>query len=373
MTKTILKLILSASGFFTFIPKIAEAHEAYVLPKDYFWKEIRGPLNTEAFSALTNKHNLLLAVTIASCILIALFLNSLFRLTKIGSKLHRSVERLAPIGPFLVRIAISAAFFFGATQNSFLGAELSISELPFAHLMQIALYVASFMIFFGLFTEIAAFIGLVVFTAGFFAFGMYLVTYFNYLGELIILLLFGTRKFSFDQLLFGRLKGWRRKWEPYETTLIRVFYGIALIFAGITVKLLHADLTLRVIRDWHLTQFHWLFPSDPMLVVLGAGLAEAVIGIFIAFGFELRFTVLISLFYITLSLFYFKELVWPHILLYGISLNLLVQPEILTLDHFLFKRERKIKSVWQRFISSHRNIGDTDGKTAGMIRLFRKI
>ncbi|GBD34292.1 hypothetical protein HRbin35_00002 [bacterium HR35] len=65
-------------------------------------------------------------------------------------------------------------------------------------------------------------------------------------------------------------------------------------------------------------------------------------------------TVLISLFYITLSLIYFKELVWPHILLYEISLNLLVQPEILTLDHFIFERHRKEKSILQRLISPHR-------------------
>ena len=350
------KLLFTIAGLAALLPSIAYAHEAYVLPKNFFWQAIKGPLNTEAFSALTNKHDLLLTLTITGWVLLFILLNFLFRLTKIGSKAHKAIERLAPIGPLFVRVAIAGAFFFGAKSGSFLGPELSISDLPLAHIMQWAIYLISFMILFGIFTEAAAAIGLIVFTAGFTVFGAYLITYMNYLGELIVLLLFGTRKWSLDKLLFGKLQNWRRKWEPYETTIIRVFYGVALIYAGITVKLLHADLTLRVISD-----FHWLFPSDPLLIVLGAGIAEAVIGLFIAIGFELRMTVLISLFFISLSLLYFKELVWPHILLYGISLNLILQPEIFTLDHILFKRQRRLKSVWRRLTSSHREIGATDG------------
>jgi len=345
--------------FSALTPLFVYAHEAYVLPHDFFWHGLAQPADPRAFMALANPSDLILTLEITAGILLLIILNFLFRLSRPGKSVHSWFERFSWLGPIFVRVAIASAFFFGAKSGAFLGPELSISLLPLSEVMRWGLYLASAMIFFGIFTEVAAIIGLVIFTTGLFVFGAYLLTYFNYLGELIVLFIFGMRKWSFDRAMFGPLKAWRAKIEPYGTTIVRIFYGFALIYAGITVKFLHPDLTLRVVNDWHLTQFHWLFPSDPLLVVLGGGLAEAAIGLFIMLGFEMRMTVLISLFYITLSLLYFRELVWPHILLYGISFNLIIQPETLTLDHLIFSRARKIKSVWRRLISSHKEAGET--------------
>lgn len=337
------------------LPFVVLAHEAYVVPKDFFWREIAKPIDPQAFIvALKNPHDVVIAFQVILGVLIVIFLNFLFRQTRLGTKTSEFFERFSFLGPLFVRFAIAAAFFFGALSGAFLGPELSIANMPFAESMRWGIYLSSIMIAFGFFTEVAAFMGLVIFSVGFFVFGAYLITYLNYLGELIVLALFGMRRWSFDGIFFGKLTAWRARWEPYETTIVRVAYAIALMFAGITVKFLHPDLSLRVVTDWHLTQFHWLFPSDPYLIVLGAGLAEAAIGFFILVGFEMRMTVFITLFYITLSLIYFQELVWPHILLYGISLNLIVQPEILTLDHILFERHREEKSIIQRILSPHR-------------------
>lgn len=331
-------------------PALVSAHEAYVLPTAFFWEEIHKPVSLVAFKSLENPADLAVALYITLGVLTVLFLNFLFRLSRPGRATHRFIERFAGAGPVLVRIAIASAFFFGAKSGAFLGPELPLSAIHSAAFLTYALYAISVMIFLGIFTELAAFAGLIIFTVGFVTFGAYLVTYLNYLGELIVLFIFGTRRFSLDRVLLGPLANWRARLKPYETTIVRVFYGAALIYAGITVKFLHPELTLRVVNDWNLTQFHWLFPSDPLLVVLGGGLAEAVIGLFILIGFEMRMTVLVSLFYITLSLLFFRELVWPHILLYGISFNLLLQPETFTLDHLIFKRRRREKSIWQRII-----------------------
>jgi len=344
------------SVVFFFVYKTLEAHEAYVLPHDTFWSVLNGPFNNLAFQAFKNSHNIYTALIIASSVLVLLALNFLFRQTNLGQKVHRFFESFAHFGPQFVRISIALALFFSALSYSFLGPELGIDALPYASLMRVALFAVSIMIALGLFTEIAAFMGLVVFASGFYYFGSYFITYSNYLGELIVLLLFGMRVFSVDKYIFGRL-GHLQSFEKYETLIVRVLYGVALIYAGITVKLLHPELTIEVINDWNLTQFHWLFPSDPLLVTFGAGVVETIIGLFIIFGFEMRLTILISLFYITLSLAYFRELVWPHLLLYGISFNLLVQPETFTLDHILFKHHRKSKSWWKRIFLPHNSRG----------------
>ncbi len=318
--------------------KIASAHEAYVLPDGSFWEGIKEPLNAHVFSALQNPNNLKVAIIIAVSVWLLLGLNFFFRRSQIGQKTHMFFERFAKFGPHFVRIAIAAALFFSATSNSFLGPELHAGLLPYAQFTRIILLCISLMIAVGIFTELAALLGIVIYIIGLFVYGPYIFTYFNYLGELIVLLLFGLRSFSADGYLFGPLKRFRSL-AKYETVIIRAFYGLALIYAAITVKLLHPELTVSVVNIWHLNQYHWLFPSDPLLITLGAGIVEIVIGLFILVGFQMRLTILISLFYITLSLLFFRELVWPHFLLYGISLSLLVQPEIFAIDNLLFRRK----------------------------------
>jgi uncharacterized membrane protein YphA (DoxX/SURF4 family) len=197
------------------------------------------------------------------------------------------------------------------------------------------------MLLFGFLIELAVALGLFIIIIGFFYFGIYLFTYLSFMGVLLSYLLFGARHWSCDLLLFGPVKGIRAKWKPYKSTVVRVFYGLGLIFTGFSVKFLHPDISLRVVNEWHLTQFHWLFPSDPLLLVLGAGIVEIVVGFFIVVGFEMRMTTLINLFYFTLSMCYFRELLWPHLLLYGIAIGLMVQPENFSLDHIFFKRSRK--------------------------------
>jgi len=344
-----LALALSAAAA---APLAALAHEAYVLPRDEFWRGIHEPLNPMAIQALKDPTNLHITLLIFVGTCIALGLNFLFRSTPLGAKVHAFPERFAFLGPIFVRAAIAGALFFGAMGSDFLGPELQMGQMPFPSLIRWSIIAASVLIAVGFLTEIAAIVALAIFAVAFAVFGSYLFTYFNYFGELLVLALFGMRKWSVDARLFGALKRWTH-WEKYGTTIVRVCYGFALLFAGITVKFLHPELTMRVVNEWHLTQFHLLFPSDPLLVTLGGGLAEAAIGIFIIFGFEMRLTVLISLFYITLSLLYFRELVWPHLLLYGISLNLLVQPEVLTLDHMFFDEHRKKMPWWHRPFKPH--------------------
>lgn len=348
--------LLLASLVFLFSYSVTFAHEAYVLPYDAFWSGLHNPFSAHAFDVLKNTNDLHITLTIAISVIILLAINFLFRRSYIGQWWQKYLERYSHLGPHFVRITIAVAFFFSALSNTFLGPELHASMFAYPHLLQILLFAISIMIAVGFLTELAALIGIVIFIISFFVFGGYLFTYLNYLGELIVLLLFGMRIFSIDKYLFGPLRRFKY-FERYETVIVRVMYGIALIYAAITVKLLHPELTTTVVNTWNLTKFHWLFPSDPLLVTLGAGIVESIIGLFIIFGFEMRLTIMISLFYITLSLFYFRELVWPHLLLYGISLNLLVQPEVLTIDHILFKYHRVNKPWWLRPFSPHNKVG----------------
>lgn len=335
---------------------IASAHEAYVIPYKTFWDGMNQPFSLHAFDALKNPANIHVTAVIVACVLAFLGLNFLFRLTGAGRKATSFFEKFSRFGPHFVRVSVSIALFFSAWSNTFLGPELHDSLFAQSDLLRGLLFLISIMIMFGVLTELAAAIGVFIFISSFSVFGPYMFTYFNYLGEFIVLLLFGMRVFSVDKYLFGPLRRFHSL-EKYETLIIRIMYGFALIYAAITVKLLHPDLTTSVVTTWNLTKFHWLFPSDPLLVTFGAGIVECVIGLFIIFGFEMRLTVFVSLFYITLSLLYFRELVWPHILLYGLSFNLIVQPETFTMDHLFFEGHREKKAWWKRPFMAHNQEG----------------
>lgn len=316
------------------------AHEAYVLTKDQFNAGL-GVTSLDSFKALQNPANLTLTIEIMLGVGVLLLIGIFFWRSRWGRWCDLRLRSIDWWGPLSIRVAISTSLLASALTGSFLGPELSLSLLPFAQLMQIALIVISLMILVGWLTELAAGAALIIFTIGFFVFGAYLATYLNYLAELVVLLLFGMRQWSVDQLIFGQL-GRFKKLRHYEPTIIRVGYGLALIYAAVNIKLIHPLLTETVVTQYHLTQFHWLFPSDPVLVTLGGALAEITIGLFIILAFQIRLTVLISLFYITLSLLYFREAVWPHLMLYGISISLFLNGGgRLTLDDWISKLGRR--------------------------------
>lgn len=343
--------------------RFAFAHEAYVIPYDSFWEEMARPFTQPSFQVLNSGQNLNITLGIILAVILGLLLNYFFRRSNFGERFHKFFERFSYLGPQFVRFAFALALFFSAYSNTFLGPEIPLELFPFAILIRILLLMASVMIAFGFLTELAAIFVLGIFIIATAIVGPYMVSYANYFGELTVLLLFGMRVFSIDSYIFGKLKHFTYL-ERYETLIVRGFYGLALIYAAVTVKLLHPDLTLYVVNHYNLTQFHWLFPSDPLLVVLGAGIVEIVIGLFIIIGFEMRLTVLISLFYITLSLLFFGEQVWPHLILYGISLSLLVQPERFTLDHLLFKHHRKDMPWWKRVFHPHTREGKSVSRKA---------
>ncbi len=318
------------------------AHEAYVLTKAQFNQGLQ-TYGADLFSPLKDLNNLLIFFSISFGVIGLITLNFLFNESKLGKRVDRLFLRLSKFGPIIARVTIALALFFSALTFSFLGPELSLKSLPMPEILRITILTASLFLVVGFLTEIVAIVCLLIFMLGFAAFGLYQLSYLNYLGELIVLILFGSRVLSLDQKIFGHLKR-LRKLEGYESTILRVFYGLALVYAAVTIKFLHPQIPLEVVSQYNLTQFNLLFPQDPQLLVLGAALAEITIGLFIVLGFQLRLTVLVSLFYITLSLLFFKEAVWPHLLLYGISFNLMTTKSRFSLDSLLDQKKYSKKN-----------------------------
>src|SRR3989338_1253890 len=194
------------SVFFTFLPSVGFAHEVYVLTP----KEFQAGLAYEGFyliGVLRNVANLKTFLIISGSVFIVLALNFIFQRSRSGRAFQNFIERGQRFGPFIVRLAVSASFFFSALEGSFLGPELSLAAFPFAVGIRVLLFIISGMFLFGFFTEVAALVALGIYTVAVWKFGIYLGTYFNYVGELVVLSLIGFRYFSLDGMLFGAKKG----------------------------------------------------------------------------------------------------------------------------------------------------------------------
>ncbi len=323
------------------LPLSVSAHEAYVLTSGQFQAGL-ATNTTDPFAPLVDPTHLPTFLLTAALVILSYVLVFLWSASKPAEILDRLIRKAGTIGPLIIRLAISSSFIYAAMSNSILGPELQLQALPLGAAVRFLLFLCGLMILFGIFIEFAALVALALFAYATTVFGLYMFTYANYFGEIIVLLLFGSRHWSFDRLFFGA-KLWfqkMRRFDWLEVPIVRVLYGVALIYAGYTIKFAHQILTVQVYNEYHLVDF---FHASATYIAAGAGLAEILIGFFIILGFNMRWTVLISLFFITLSILYFRELLWPHFMLYGISFSLLINSgDRWTLDSRIVPGLRKL-------------------------------
>lgn len=319
----------------------ASAHEAYVLTHQEFNQGL-SVNTTNPLAGLFDPQYIQITAIITICVGIAYIVAILWATTSVAGRLDKIIRKVNVIGPLIIRLAISASFFYAAQANAVLGPELTLVGIPDGNIIRFLLFVVALMVLSGVFVEVAALIGLLIFIYITKFYGLYMITYVNYLGELLVLFLFGSRFLSSDRYFFGK-RTWFKKLEKFrdlEVPIVRVLYGIALMYAGWSIKFQHQDLSVMVYNQYHLKDF---FHASATFIAAGAGLSEIAIGLFIFLGFAMRFTVLISLFFITLSILYFKEMLWPHFMLYGISFSLLINSaDKFTLDRYLIPWIRKI-------------------------------
>ena len=188
-------------------------------------------------------------------------------------------------------------------------------------------------------------IALLIFVFAVFLDKTYMLTYLNYLGEIMLSLILGGGIWSIDSWK-GRTKALKLlglEWEKYSFLILRVCFGSAIFFASFYAKFLHSNLALDTVTDYHLTDY---FHFTPLFLVLGAFIVEALLGICFAVGFEIRFAALFFTFFLTLSLLFFGEVVWPHIVLFGVNIALFMHGyDRYTLERFLFQRKRRGEPV----------------------------
>lgn len=324
----------------------AFAHEVYVLNTETVARDI-AVVSPNPFSVILNDEYqfLLWGFICALAVVFILF----FSLTK---NIERFADpflfRIKKYAPLVARLTFGVCLIASAYNGALFGPELPLSVLVggYAPLLGLLIYVLGISLLLGIFVRFCSLVVLVVFSLSVMHYGIYMLTYANYLGEILINLLLGGGAFSLGQKLFSRKNYFNSFFVPlekYAFFILRVLFGTAVIFASVYAKFMHSQLALDVVIQYHLTNY---FHFEPLFIVLGALIIEFLIGMFFIFGFEVRFTALVFLAFLALSLSYFGEAVWPHIVLIGVNIALLTHGYDSFTVETLLQREKKLEAVF---------------------------
>jgi uncharacterized membrane protein YphA (DoxX/SURF4 family) len=289
-----------------FMPAVASAHEVYVLGPSEISNDISTPAFSEWQVMLSNMHQFLFWGAIAVFITAVIFITSLWHTFE--QAIAPRLTRLRVYAPLISRVTIGLSLIAAAYYDALFGPELPLygSFGALALVVRTVLVLAGLMLTFNFYPRIAACAMLAVFAAETYLHGEYMLTYAAYFGELAAIAFLAHKHL-----------------RPYASLLLRVCFGIGLLYSSYYAKILHNNLALQVASmplAGHAHSLAYYFGFEPHFLVLGAALVELVIGMFFILGFEIRFTSLFLLFWLSLSLFYFGEVVWPHVVLIGVPI-----------------------------------------------------
>lgn len=302
--------------------QVAFAHEVYVLDRDEINSALQAP--SPDFIATVHAHlgQFFTWGLLTLAIIVAIFFLSITR--PIERAINPVLSKLKTIAPQIAQATLGLSLLASGYYHAMFGVELPMQAIfgaatPLTSTILIALGI---MLTFGILPRVAALSSVILFGALVGHYGIYMTNYATYLGEALTVLLFGGAYHIIESKRFGatieRIEG---RISPalhkYKFLIMRILFGVSLIYASIYAKLIHGALALETVSKYHLTNY---FHFDPVFLVLGAMTIEIMLGLFFALGFEIRFASIFFLIFLTMSLLFFGEAVWPHLILIGTAL-----------------------------------------------------
>jgi hypothetical protein len=306
-----------------FLPTLALAHEVYVLDPATIMRDVMNPSPNPFVMVMQEPQQFILWAIIGFIVVSTIFAMSITHILE--NFFMPLLVRLKPYAAPIARVTLGVCLIASAYHGALFGPELPMSKFAgdYVPVIQAILYIAGALITVGTCTRLGGLLALIVYILGVAHFGVYMLNYANYLGEIAFVLIIGAGRFSIDGKARGlpdSLLQLAHKLEPYAFPILRVLFGVSVAFASYFAKFLHSRLALDVVTNYHLTNF---FHFEPLFIVLGAFCVETLMGLFFIFGIEIRHTALFFLFWLFLSLLYFGESVWPHLVLLGLNVAFL--------------------------------------------------
>lgn len=304
------------------IPGATSAHEVYVLDQETISRALAAESPNPFNAYAGNEYEFFFWALVSLIVLSTIVFASVFRVYE--ARLHPLLAYLKRFALPLVRMTVGASLISFGAYRSLFGPELPFTQLfgTAGSAVGIVCVAAGTLIVAGIGTRLIALCMLGVYAFAVYTFGWYAFTYSDHLGSFLVLLILGSGPWSLGvtyniaRMPF-RLRLLLHRLSPYAFPLMRMLFGFGIMFAALYAKFIHSELALQVVMQYDLTRY---FPFDPLFIVLGACIIEFLAGLMMFAGVAVRWTGLFLIFWLTLSLLYFQEAVWPHIILFGLGL-----------------------------------------------------
>lgn len=318
-----IKNVATLISLFLIYPISASAHEVYVLsPETIETLKNQAPVPLiDIFLANTNAT--IIWASVIGFVIISVFLVSIS--ATMENKFDKYLVKLKHFAPFIARVTVGLAFISCAYHAALFGPELPFTSVfgNNVELMQVIFTALGIFMIFGLYSRVAGLAGLAIFAFGVFSHGTYMFTYLNYFTEFLVLILVGGHKFAAAHEkpvwwnISDDLNYLSNKFGEFSFFILRIGFGASLIFSSVYAKIYHNQLAIAVVTESGLDK---VFGMPAEFIVFGAALIEILLGLFFLLGIEIRFNAIVINVFLTLSLIYFGESVWPHIILIGIPI-----------------------------------------------------
>jgi uncharacterized membrane protein YphA (DoxX/SURF4 family) len=346
-------LVFCISLHISLAPQIASAHEVYVLSPAQITQAIGMPPFNMIAVIQNNLHEFIFWAFVTILAIFCVFFISIIR--GLERWIDPFFKKIRPYAPFVARVTIGLSFLAAAYYQASYGPELPLVNTygSLTGLITVVLVVIGILTIIGLYARIAALVALVMYAIAVWFHGWYMLTYINYMGEIVVLLALGAHNWSVDQAMSKRsmlskpakisakpifIKKIQDWLAPRSFAILRIAFGISLITASVYAKVIYNNLGLFTVMQYHLDT---ILGFEPHFLVLGAAIIEILIGTFIILGVEIRFTALFFEFWLMQSLFFFGEVVWPHIILIGIPIALVMYGyDSNSVEGFFFRKKK---------------------------------
>lgn len=304
-----------------FLPLAVSAHEVYVLDQPTIDAAMAAVSPNPFLAYIGNEYHFYFWAIVSIVVVLTIAAVTFFRLFE--KRCDPFLFKMKKFALPVARVTVGLCFIAFAYSGNLYGSELFLDRgfSILAPYFQVLIAILGLFAVVGYRTRIVGASMVLLYLGALYAYGTYILTYTDFLGAALLLMILGGGKFSLDEALKLRatpaLLSFTKPLQPYAFLLLRICFGWGVLFASVYAKYIHSQLALSVVTTYDLTRF---FPFDPLFVVLGALIIEFLAGLMILLGIAVRWTVLFLAMWLTLSLLYFQELIWPHGILFGLAL-----------------------------------------------------
>lgn len=331
--------MLAVVGAFV-VPVSALAHEVYLLDQSEISRALtRGPLNL--FEVARSDQNRFFTWMFIVLSVVVIVLGTSF-IRSFGKAVGPFLLKIKPYADHILQVTLGVAVLAAAHHGVLFGPELPLQDLfqGYALYARLALYITGSCILFGVYPRIGAIGIIALYFMAYFGFGgVYMLSYAIYVGIAVMIALFGAgySTVKYKPAFSDTWTNFLYELHKRKYFILRVVFAGSVAYAAIYAKYLHGSLALSVVEKYNLTD---VFPFSPAFIVLGAFMIEMMVGLFYLIGFELRFTSLVFLVFLGLSLNFFNELLWPHYMLIGTAIAMFFHGyDDYAIERLLYKKD----------------------------------